>query len=216
MYSRTVSDAEHEVFLADSDFFVEPWNQVQKITQCSTKKAHREWQSRNWEGHCECYSALLSLGQANPLPLCIWTYALDANPRMSQKMRSLCWVLTVPWCWEEPPKIEGLNLHSGATIVFAAVTLFPLGLHLTLCSLPGWEHLPKFINCVYFSFYFSNTSKEFLLYLNTKGYFPVLGRLIIPSFIFSSEYVFDTSLVIRIEAWHCRKQQMFACISFTL
>lgn len=78
-------------------------------------------------------------------------------------------------------------------------------------SLAGWEHLPKFINCLLLP---HQTSKDFLLYLNTKGYFPILGRFTTLFFIFYSEYVFDTSLVIRIAAWHCRKQKMFACIMF--
>lgn len=78
-------------------------------------------------------------------------------------------------------------------------------------SLTEWVHLPKLINFIPPT---HQTSKDFLLYLNTEGYFPILGRFTILFFIFYSEYVFDTSLVIRIEAWHCRKQKMFACIMF--
>lgn len=140
----------------------------------------------------------------------LWVWIVECLRKMWSVFQisvtvSLCWT-TASQGWRSEP-------WPGWPQYLAAVPFFHLDLFLILAlfSLRGWELLSKFIACVSF---FPHISKDFLLYLNAKGYFPLLRRFIILFFIFCSEYVFDTSLVIRIEAWHCGKQKMFARVRF--
>lgn len=115
-----------------------------------------------------------------------------------------CEVLAVSLCWEYATKGEfhRLDLPSGATTPFSTVTFLPLNLLLApaLSSLMGWEHLLKFINCI-------NIFAVFLMLL--RIFFPSIQMLsviflsledLLSCFSFSVLSMFDTSLVIRIEA----------------
>lgn len=54
--------------------------------------------------------------------------------------------------------------------------------------------------------------KDFLFYLNAKGYFPIQDLFSCCSLLAN----LDAFLVTGVEAWHCRKQKMFACIKFQI